>query len=593
MITTHVLPPEVFTALASGDGNPAIVRQLREVQRSKHLMLLGAIAGDVEGTDSCSPEAAAFRAAYRLLAAVQEASPETFAWLLELPHIGGWGHDCLARKARGLRPDLGYLAAAVAAAAVRAGVRFELEVPITEGRVLLPGLGYFHGAGQDPWVLLRSDGERLIVGALTAVPCAALVTDDGSGEGDPVPHWHGTYAMHAAAEGCMWQTLLETADQTLDRFMLPMSTTLTPAEVADWRRCLQSAWQLLASHHEWAAGQVAAGVSAVIPLLPRSDTEMVSATATAAFGAIATSWPPDPVSMAETLIHESEHLKLCGLLDMVSLVEPSNDRVYAPWRPDPRPVAGLLQGIYAHLGVARFWNAQRHVEVEPDSILRAQVVFERWRCMIGPATTTLLRSGCLTLEGREFVTILREQGLRLESEAVPADARAIAADVALDHWFTWQLRHAAVDASEVADLAVAYGRGEPLVGRALPEVRIEEDSRKVASTVRSRLLAMRYLQPRRYRELNVAEMSGLSEADVFLATGRADAAVRAYCEEISTASESRPDAWTGLALAAHQSAQAPLRPALATRLPLMFDVHAHLLARGIQVDPLELAAWLP
>lgn len=597
MITTHELPREVFSALTSGDGIPAIVRHLREVQRSKHLMLLAAVARDVEGTDSGSPEAAAFRAGYRLLAAVQQASPETFAWLFELPHIGGWAHDCLARQDRGMRPDLGYLAAAAAAAAVRAGVRFELELPVTEGRVLLPGLGYFDGAGQDPWVLLRSDGERLTVGALAAVPCAALVTDDGSGEGEPVPRWHGTYAVHASAEGFIWQTLIETADRTLDRFMLPMYTTVTAAEVTEWRRCLQSAWQLLSRHHEWAAGQIAAGVSTVIPLLARSDTELESATAPATFGAIATSWPPDPVSMAETLIHESEHLKLGGLLDMVSLVKPSDDRVYAPWRPDPRPASGLLQGIYAHLAVARFWNTQRHVEAEPDSILHAQVVFERWRRMIGPTATALLRSGCLTPEGRQFVTMLREQGQRLEAEAVPAEAQAIARDVALDHWFTWQLRHAGIDASEVADLAVAYGRGDPLAGRALPEIRIEEDSRKVPLTARSRFLTMRYHQPRRYREVNVAEMPGLSEADIFLATGQADAAVRAYREEISAAPEPRPDAWTGLALATHQLAthqltQSPLRSAFATRLPLMFDVHACLLGRGVQVDPMKLAGWL-
>jgi HEXXH motif-containing protein len=110
VISTHPLSAEVFAALASGDGNPAIVRQLREVERSKHLMLLHAVAGDAAGSDPLSPEVTAFRAGYQVLTRVQEADPGTFAWLFELPHIGGWAHDCLTRKARGLSPDLGYLA---------------------------------------------------------------------------------------------------------------------------------------------------------------------------------------------------------------------------------------------------------------------------------------------------------------------------------------------------------------------------------------------------------------------------------------------------------------------------------------------------
>ena len=34
----------------------------------------------------------------------------------------------------------------------------------------------------------------------------------------------------------------------------------------------------------------------MVPLTPRSYTDLVSATTPAAFGAFATSWPPDPVA---------------------------------------------------------------------------------------------------------------------------------------------------------------------------------------------------------------------------------------------------------------------------------------------------------
>lgn len=590
MITTHKLPAEAFTALVSGGSDTAVVKHLREAQRSKQLMLVHAAAAEAAGMDPGNPGIAAFRAGYKLLTKVQEADPDSLAWLFGLPHVGAWTHDLLEGGNRGLPPDFGYIAAAAAAAAIRAGVRFETDVPVRDGRILLPGLGYFYGIDQDSWVRLRSDGERLTIGTLTEAPCAGLVPDDGSGA--TIPHWQGTRMARAVAGGRTWTVLLETADQHLDRFALPMSAPLTANEVANWLDCIQSAWEILVRHHGWAADSIAAGVSVLVPLRAPDDTALDSATTPAAFGAVASSLPPEPVIMAEILVHEFQHTKLCGLQDMIPLMEPCDERVYAPWRPDPRPPGGLLQGVYAHLGIARFWDAQWRVETEPDDILRAQTAFERWRSTIEPATATLLRTGCLTPIGTRFVTMLRDAGQRLGSETLPAAVTAIARDVSLDHWLTWQLRHVAIDGAVVADIAAAYQRGEAFSGRARPEVRIEEETRKVDSTARSRLLQMRFLEPRRYQELSDAGMPGISEADRFLAGGQASMAVRAYRDEISAASEPLPCAWVGLALAINLLAQTPLEAALATRLPLVFDVHSCLLTQGIRSDPLELAAWL-
>ncbi len=49
------------------------------------------------------------------------------------------------------------------------------------------------------------------------------------------------------------------------------------------------------------------------------------------FGALAMSEPPDPETCASTLTHELQHLKLCAVLDVVSLTEPDDGRrYYAP-----------------------------------------------------------------------------------------------------------------------------------------------------------------------------------------------------------------------------------------------------------------------
>ena len=585
MITTHSLSAAAFTELAVGAGGSEVARQLRAAQLSKHLMLLHVVADAAAGADP-SPATIAFQAGYQLLAEVQAAHPDVAARLLGLPHIGGWTHDCLACLDNGSPPDFGYLAAAAAAAAIRAGFRFDLDVPVRDGRVPLPGLGCLRVDDQGEWIRLSSDGQRLRAGEQIAVPCAALVPDDGSG--NAIPRWTGTPLARAVAGGRVWEVLLEVADRHLDRYTLPMLTVMTAAEAAEWRQLIQTSWELLARHHEWVAEPLSVGVQVIVPLVPRSDLD--SATSPAAFGAIATSLPPSPVSMAETLVHEFQHIKLCGLMDMLPLIEPSDERSYAPWREDPRPLAGILQGVYAFAGIVRFWDVQRGLETESDSALRASVLYERWRLVIEPVARTLLGVGRLTPAGTRLVATLGEQGQNRAAGPVPAEAREIAREVALDNWLTWQLCHVALDTAAVADLAGAYQRGERLAGQVLPGTRVEADVRKVDSVPRSRLLHMRYQAPHRYRQLSAAGFPELDTSDSLLLLGDdGSAAIAAYRDELAVQPD--PAAWIGLALAVHRCPGASSRPVFAVHLPLLFEMQAFLARYGVHTDPLRLAAW--
>jgi hypothetical protein len=169
---------------------------------------------------------------------------------------------------------------------------------------------------------------------------------------------------------------------------------------------------------------------------------------------------------------------------------------------------------------------------------------------------------------------------------VPAEAAQIAAEVALDHRLTWQLRHVATDVSGLAD---AYRRGEPCPGGA--RTWTQEDVRKVDSSLRSRLLNLRYLEPTRYRALCADGVLPLSEADRQLLERSSQAAVQAYRTRIADSADPQPDAWIGLALALHQLPPSPPRAALATRLVQMAEVHARLAESGFRTDPLDLAGW--
>ena len=106
-----------------------------------------------------SSGSAAFRAGYGLLSRIQALDPGASAWLLGLPHLGGWTHDCLIRLDQESTPDLAYFACAAAAAGVRAGIPFELDLPVRDGCVQLPGLGSLRISDQSAWVRLRCDGD--------------------------------------------------------------------------------------------------------------------------------------------------------------------------------------------------------------------------------------------------------------------------------------------------------------------------------------------------------------------------------------------------------------------------------------------------
>ena len=130
----------------------------------------------------------------------------------------------------------------------------------------------------------------------------------------------------------------------------------------------------------------------------------------------------------------------------------------------------MLQGVYAFAGIVHFWDVQRHRETDPDDTLRAQVLYERWRLTIGPVIGTLLASGALTPDGIRLATALRDRERNRESAPVPAQAKEIAWEIALDNRLTWELRHTAVDLAGSRASRPPYNRGEPFAGVLRPDL---------------------------------------------------------------------------------------------------------------------------
>ena len=427
------MPDDVFAALATGTGGLCAVRLLSQAQRSKHLLLLRLIV--VTATRIGHPQARELARAYDLLVAAQLRRPSDVDPVLCHPPVGAWAIRAWRNLRRGDALDCGYLAALAASAALLAGMESAIEVPLTNGAVFLPFLGRMDLAfgGVAETVVVRSwshGGEILVPSVRVAIPLNRECDSDG---------WSGLRRLTVNFGESSTSFILD----DLDPYRLPGAPTtgrLDAVDVGMWYRTLSDAWALLVVSHPETAEEVAAGVAVLVPLQAPSGHQ-VSATSRHSFGAVALSLPRHGRFFAVTLAHECQHLKLCALLDLVTLIDdPGERRWYAPWREDPRPLGALLQGAYAHVGVAAFWRKQRYVD-RGIAALQAHAEFARWRDETQHVITTLQTSGALTSDGAFFVEGMAARLEMWAAEPVPAAAVQRARAAAAEHRMAWRRRH--------------------------------------------------------------------------------------------------------------------------------------------------------
>ena len=104
--------------------------------------------------------------------------------------------------------------------------------------------------------------------------------------------------------------------------------------------------------------------------------------------------------LGELLVHEMQHVKLTALCDLMDLFDPDDSNTYqVPWRPDPRPVDGVLNGTYAYLAVGELWRSRSRERA--GSQARGQFLECRSRAEHGIGI--LLNGRALTPAGERFV----------------------------------------------------------------------------------------------------------------------------------------------------------------------------------------------
>lgn len=113
-------------------------------------------------------------------------------------------------------------------------------------------------------------------------------------------------------------------------------------------------------------------VLALLPLHRSKNSEHLSSSIRAVPGVIAMDLYAHPVDIAEALVHEADHQRYYVLTEQLPVWLPDNDPSAAyrsPWRPDPRPLDGLLGGASAFSAIGVFF-ARVLAAGHPDEIDR-------------------------------------------------------------------------------------------------------------------------------------------------------------------------------------------------------------------------------
>jgi len=619
-VEDHAVPPPFayhrlswadFDEIARGGGGAGVIRRLRYAERSRRLLLLRALVDEVTEIPDLSGPLASPELAWELLARVQEKKPNMLNVMLDHPYTGTWvGYTMrlLRNRISGVLPlwmHIGHIHALAAAAAIRAGLDFHTYVPLRNGEVMLPTLGLARLTADSPCSVAEVCGERGQVNVgneagRVLLPRTLAVN---------TPKWWSIRQLTMRAGKHMISIRLDDLDPYRALYEPVLPQRLDAAEVNAWRALLDEAWLLIVQHLPDIAHALPAGLDSVVPR-PAVPFQMPSASTGEAFGSAIIARPSDAASLAATLVHEFQHIRLGGLLHLTRLhEEDSRERFYTPWRDDPRPIGGVLQGVYAFFGVTAFWRALARTGAGATD-RRATFEFAYWRDQTWRTLCVLRDDPGLTVAGRRFVDNIAERLGPWQDESVSGDLADVAVGVAADHYAGWRIRYLRPNPETVAGLADAWlaHRGCPAPPAPIPPTTDADSaptpvpdgswSRARADLARLSIgeagVAEQPLCPNRRSRLaeTWTTVPGATAADFAYADGRFTDAVRGYRAELA-ADADRPTSWIGLGLALSALGTSP-----AARTLLRYPELVRAVYRKIQASiastptPDDLAAWI-
>ncbi|MEU2494817.1 HEXXH motif-containing putative peptide modification protein [Streptomyces sp. NPDC007883] len=415
------VPERILRELGRTEGGPEALALLVRDQHTRRLVLLRALldAADSAPATAGREPPARIRDHWALLEAAEREDRDAVRGVLLYPLTGPWAERCLHGLTTPVpvqRPsvDLAHFGALAAAAAVRAGLPFTAQLPPREGTLALPLLGALRVPGPEP-VKTAFDGEALTFGGRAGGRVTVRRAADGTAHSAD-PRWRSVVPLPAVLSGALPVPLDDLHPYRTDgggpeRHGLSAGAALGDGDRKAWEESWSGIGPLLRIGGEHRTAEAAALLRCLVPLAPPPGSgpdgkgaSHCSGTRREAFGAVLSSKPSTPAYFAATLVHELQHTKLSALCALVPLHhEDAAPRHFAPWRPDPRPFDGLLQGAYSHLALADYW--QRFALGADHGAHRDLAWAEHARCreQVGAVLPVLAASGALTREGRTVV----------------------------------------------------------------------------------------------------------------------------------------------------------------------------------------------
>ncbi|WP_410582864.1 HEXXH motif domain-containing protein [Amycolatopsis sp. lyj-108] len=588
----HRLSWRDFDALARLDGDEDMARRLRRAERSRRKLLIHSLLTEATKIPDHSGPLPPLDSAWELLARAEARAPRSVNRMLTNPYTGSWaGYTTrlLRNGIDGVGPlwmHLGHAHAIAAAAAIRAELDFETVVPAWHGDVMLPSLGLarFPGEGTFTSAVVRGVNGRYSVSSADAtVHLPDMPEADAAG-------WWGIRRVRSQVGAHRFSLRLDDLDPYRGLYEPIPPERLPGKDLADWQRLIDEACRLVATHLPGLARVMPVGLASLVPK-PQVLFRNPSASTGEAFGSAVLGLPTDGASLAETLIHEFQHIVLGGLLHLVELYEPDpRERIYVAWRDDPRPLSGALQGVYAFFGVAAFWRALARAGQNPR---RSEFEFAYWRAQTWRTLQVLRADATLTDAGRRFLDNIADCLGPWQDEPVSTEASELATAVRRDHLAGWGARHLRPDPSVVAELAAGWLSGRPrppatFDATDLPPTPVPDGGWSNARTDLIRLAVGGTALPPDGRGPTVP---GATAADYAYTAGDLLSAVQGYRRELA-ADPDRPNSLVGLGLALSARGPHPAARALLHCPELVRAVHRSLRSGPRPPTVEQLAAWI-
>lgn len=615
----HILSESQFDDLAHGAGDDASREVLWQAERSQRLLLLDlfldltmsrpAVVGPLDDTAR----------AWELLTEAYRSDKEVIEELLLFPETGLALSHALRRLRGGpaepspLWVDIGSLHCIAAAGALSAGLDFAMRLPVRHGTIWLPNLGRALLDRGDAWetadvtftnghLTIRDSRDKKV--SIGPFPLPSRAASDT---------WHSPVYLAYGPPEERRSVLLDDLShhRVIGTSALPRRTRVTDQVTGLWSASLHEAWSILRTADPQSASDVIAFLRSIEPLSATGSREAVSGTSGDGVGRLAVTEPQNPLELASLLAHEVQHSKFSILLHLYSFVYDRDTAAhfYAPWRDDPRPMRGILHGVYAFTAVARLWlGVIRRATASGDERNLLQARFEfALRChQLRRTLAGLPAERELTPLGHRLVARLSETVDAWHDEPLDADVVSSVRQAADDHALQWRLHHLVPDKGLVTRLAEAWLSGSsqpPEVSRAPASV-LRPPPTVPSLDIRLALLRLRLTGSDTWHRISespqeaAAFVDGSQTADALLVKGEYEKALGGYADEISGAAVPRSGvaaagAWSGLGWALRVSRPEHPGGRLAALPELAPAVHREVRDRtGRCPDPVDFWNWL-